>query len=607
MFQGSKTFLSKNLSLVTLVALCVALGSYRLGNVHEKEISWDILGYYLYLPATFVHHDPLLTDIGWLQEVNTEKQLTGTLYQVSWHNDHNPMYFFLMGMALFYLPFFLAAHALAGLLGFPADGFSPPYHYALAIGGIVYMVIGLVFFRKILRHFFSERITAAVIFIVTLGTNYIHHLTIQNIEPVTVLFMLAAITTWYTIRWHNGHRPGHLVITGTAVALMALVKPSEIVIALVPLLWNATPREMLREKFHWLKKQWAAVLLTAFIVLLLALPQMLYWYLETGKAIVDSYVNPGVGLDLRSPHIADTLFSYRKGWLLYTPVMVFALIGLWVVFRYRRGIFFALAAYVAVEFYIIASWSEWWYGAGFSIRPMITTYPLLGIALGYFLQFLSAQKRWISIPVSMVILCLVVFNQFQWWQFKRYIIHPYRTSKEYYHANFLKTRFDKTTENLLLVNRDFSGHTRFGDEEYYTAHTLVELDFAQTPGGVHHLAAGEEYTLQYKYPFESLSVRDHVWVRVSLDIRVHPGYTAPAPHVVATVERPEGSYGYYAPEIPLDTTGGWSSYRMDYLTPEMRQRSDHVMIYFWNRGKETLDIDNFRIEVFERKMGEENR
>ena len=138
-------------SLITLIVICGFISIYRINTVHENEISWDVLGYYLYLPATFVHHDPLLKDISWLEKINSERKLAGTLYMVSQNKQGEPMYFFLMGMSLFYFLFFLAGNIFSSLLGYPMDGFSFPYQYCLVIGGIIYTIIGLIFLRKIRR------------------------------------------------------------------------------------------------------------------------------------------------------------------------------------------------------------------------------------------------------------------------------------------------------------------------------------------------------------------------------------------------------------------------------------------------------------------------
>jgi len=73
----------KSITLATLVLICYFISVYRITRVSDTEISWDILGYYLYLPATFIYDQPMLNDIAWLEKVNAEKNLTGTLYQVS--------------------------------------------------------------------------------------------------------------------------------------------------------------------------------------------------------------------------------------------------------------------------------------------------------------------------------------------------------------------------------------------------------------------------------------------------------------------------------------------------------------------------------------------
>ena len=92
----------KKYTLITLVVLMSAIAVFRLNRVQENEISWDVLGYYLYLPAQFVHHDSQLNDISWIKQVNKERHLTGTLYQITYSADGRPMYFFLMGMSYFY-------------------------------------------------------------------------------------------------------------------------------------------------------------------------------------------------------------------------------------------------------------------------------------------------------------------------------------------------------------------------------------------------------------------------------------------------------------------------------------------------------------------------
>ena len=89
--------------------------------------------------------------------MNDEKHLADTLYMISSNEEGEPMYFFLMGSAILYLPFFFLGHYSAYQFGFPMDGFSLPYQYSLVVGGIFYTIIGLIFFRKINRALWGFR------------------------------------------------------------------------------------------------------------------------------------------------------------------------------------------------------------------------------------------------------------------------------------------------------------------------------------------------------------------------------------------------------------------------------------------------------------------
>lgn len=576
------------------------MGTYRISHVGEKEISWDVLGYYLPLPATFIYDTPLLYEYDWLKKVNDEKKLSGTLYMISKNEEGEPMYFFLFGMAAFYTPFFLSAHLFAEPLGYPPDGFSEPYQYALVIGSIIYTLIGLFFFRKILLLYFSEKVAAIVMVLTVFSTNYIHHMTLKNLETVNVLFMLCCIIIWFTHRWHKQQKFKYLLIIACSITMMALVKPSEITIVLIPLLWGISSIKSLKLKWQLLRKHKWQLLIVILACFALAFPQLLYWKLRTGHWIYDSYKNPGVGLDLLSPHIWESLFSFRKGWFIYTPIMVFFLIGFIPLYKKQKNIFYAFISYFLISFYIISSWSEWWYGAGFSNRPIITTYPVLAIAFGFLLTKIIASPKVYRISFLFIIGFLTFLNQFQWWQFKNYILHPYRTTYEYYCAVFLKTQLNNNDQKLLLVNRDFSGEMRFKNPEDYQKIKSIPLIMGENE---FYTVSEEEYLFNHQIPYKTVSSKDHFWVRASFDIKFPESYNGPWPCFVITMDRENGNYGYSAPEIkPVHSTKEeWQHFEFDYLTPEIRENSDVLLSYLWNRSRQNFTICNFKLEFFERK------
>lgn len=585
-------------SLWVIFILFALLVVFRTNSIDKKEISWDVFGYYLPLVATFQQDDALLNDRSWVEKLNNEKQLSGTVYQISSNDEGKPMYFFLFGMSYFYAVFYFIGDLIAGWTGYATDGFSLPYQLSLVYGCMIYTLIGLLYFRKILREFFSENITAIALLLVVLGTNYAHHMSLKNLETVNVLFMLATILIWNTIQWHKTFQFKNLIWIGLSVALMALVKPSEILFLLLPMLWNVTNKETFKGKLKRIsahKVQFLVVILCCF---LLAFPQLYYWHLKTGSWIYDTYKNPGVGLDIFSPHIYNSLFSYRKGWLVYTPLMFFALTGFYFVYKNNKKIFPAVAISLFVSSYIVFSWTEWWYGAGFSNRPMLTYYPLLAIGLGYFLKELLKWNRVIQFSIGFCMLFFVFLNQFQWWQLQNYILDPYRTTKAYYWATFLKTEVTPEQQKLLLVNRDFTGNNLFTEKQKYTGKTLVNDLFSKFKGGIFYSPSEEEFGYSHKFPFSELTKKDHAWIELRFDYKC-PSTEQPI-LVAFCMDRKNGAYGYTTFELEQDSLN-WKSKTIHFLTPEIRSKNDMLKIDFWKRSPANLWIDNLKIVVYEKK------
>lgn len=596
--------MSKRIFIIIIAFFSV----FRLSHIQQNEISWDVLGYYLYLPAAFIHDDPLLSNIEWLKKLNEERNLTGTLYQLSSSPDGKPMYFFLPGMAITYLPSFLMAHGMAKLFGLDANGFSWIYQYLLCIGGLLYTFLGFFFFRKVLLNFFTETITSLVLITITIGTNYVHHLTLDNLATVNILFLLTSLVIYHTIEWHKTQRNNHLIFLMVAVLFSAYVKPSEIFVGLIPLFWNVTSlNEFYKNLLHYLSR-WKALTIGLSISFLFVFPLLFYWHSMTGQWFYDSYKNPGVGLDFHKPHIMNVLFSYRKGWFVYTPVMIFSLLGFYSLYNLHRKIFISCLAYFGISLYVISSWTEWWYGAAFSMRPLISTYPVLGISLGFFLTNLYVKSWHIKLSMIIIFPLLILYNQFKWWQFRNYILDPYRMTKEYFWSTFLSTQVTPEQKKLLLVERDFTGRFNFNNKEDYFWKSMGNLNFEEeffngklrdtTTTGYYNMNEDNEFSPTYEYQYCELTSKDHVWLEVSVDV-MYDTIANSFPLLVYSVETREGIYEYKVVELKGDH-GKWLHFVQYFLTPEIRNQSDRVKCYIWNKNKNTFKIDNFELRIYEK-------
>ncbi len=142
-------------SFLVLLFLFVLMIGARLWKPNSHPISWDVGGYYLYLPAQFIYHDLALNDYNKFDSLRTKYEVSSTFYQVHQTPQGKRVIKYTMGNSILYAPFFCMGHIMAKVGNYPADGFSKPYQYAMHWGIFMYMFLALVFARKILLYFFT--------------------------------------------------------------------------------------------------------------------------------------------------------------------------------------------------------------------------------------------------------------------------------------------------------------------------------------------------------------------------------------------------------------------------------------------------------------------
>ncbi|MBK7285787.1 MAG: hypothetical protein IPI95_01030 [Flavobacteriales bacterium] len=363
-----------------------------------------------------------------------------------------------------------------------------------------------------LLHFFSDGWTAVLIALIVLGTNYLQ-LTVWDgtLLTHTPLFLLYGLLLWATVEWHDRPRVRTALLLGAMAGLITLVRPSEGVCLLIPLLWLPTGPNGWEQKWGLLKKHFGQVAIAALAFIVAASPQLFYWHAVTGDWIFYSYVNPGEGFDFFPPYIMDFLFNFRKGWLLYTPLMGLSLLGIPLLWRKRREAFWAVLLFLLVDLWVISAWSCWWYAGGsFSSRSLVPVYVVLAIPLGICLQAIFHRKslRW---PAGIAIGLLVLLNLFQTWQWKRGILPKDRITKAYYGAIFGRTGVPNGAHALLMVERSASSEEHFTDEARYTGHELCHYTFDDRPDSSFHFTPEVPWTPGPDAAFSELTGQDHAW------------------------------------------------------------------------------------------------
>lgn len=607
----------KNLKLrITFIILAIFIVLNNIYFFPKNILSWDVFGYYLYLPMKFIYNDLGLNNFSIISSIIEKYHNTGTFYQAMQLSEGQFVMKYSMGLSFFYAPFFFIGHLIASLFNYPADGFSLPYQYSIFVGGIIYSIAGIFFLVKVLNHFFREKITAMILLLLVFATNYIPHITMygQNAMSHNYLFFTYSLILWLTILLHKSYKFKYLIYLAVVCGLTILGRPSEIVCLLISMLWGVNNKETAYKKLKLVIKHKWQIIMFGLIILFIIAPQFIYFKIYTGKFMFNSYGgNAGEDFEFLTPYILEVLFSFRKGWLIYTPIMIFGIIGFIFLYRKNKYVFYALFIYFIFNLYIVSSWSCWWYAQSFSQRALIPSYPIMAISLGYFLTWLREKNRVIKYGVYTIIICFVCLNLFQITQFHKGILSADRMTKAYYFATFGKMYATDEDKKLLMINRSFDGLETFNNHNDYSSRVFKILDFENAEIKDSTLAFSQKYSYkmdssnQYspsiECPFYKITNGDHAWIKISAMVYPTKEKTSNPFSIVVHFNHNGYAYKYktFDSENMNLNLNQWNKIIFYYLTPEVRKTSDILKVYVWLRGHNTLYIDDLQVDIFEKK------
>lgn len=603
--------------LLCVLLLCIGL-SYFPGHI----FSWDVFGYYLYLPMTFIYHDLGMRDFSVVEGIIAKYQNTVSFYQATQMPSGDWVMRYNIGLAVLYSPFFFIGHLIAVLSGLPADGFSAPYQYSVWGGCILYTFAGIFMLRKSLLFFFNEKIVTLLLVVIVLGTNYTLHSSVYGQGAMThnFLFTLYAFVLWFTIRWHQTHKMKHAVFLSVVCGLAVIVRPTEIICLLIPIFWGVYNIETFKQKIELLNNNRRQIIFFSIIFSAICFIQLMYNKIYSGSFFYDGHYNPAEGLDLFPPHTINFLFSFRNGWLIYTPVITFSIIGFYFLYKNNKNIFLSVFIYFIITLWIVSSWTIWWYGNCFSQRGIISAYIVLAIPLGYLFKELLSKKGVMKYFVLGSIFFLGILNLFQSWQVANGILFSYRATPKFWLSVFGRTTPLPEEDKFLYMDWPLDGIEKLTNESEFIKTRTWKLGFEASEGhlpaklntkffhsgsSAHIMLGNEAYSPTIEKKYNEITDKYYAWIRVS--VWVYPVSDAkknPA-NLIATFMHNRESYKYRGRGTDESNceTGKWTKVTFDYLTPEARRsKNDFLSVYIWNEGNGIFFIDDLQVEVFEPKL-----
>jgi hypothetical protein len=395
----------------------------------------DGVGYYAYARALLIEHNLDFTeDYRHANEsfrsprLDENDQPKSDFRTPTGHLDNH----FTVGPAILWSPFLIFVHIgvlLARALGYSvaADGFSTPYRIAMAFATAFYAFLGLLLAFRLARQYVEERWALLATIAIWWASSLPVYMYFNPSWSHAHSAFAVALFLWY---WHETLSSRSLrqwVILAVIAGLMLNVYyANAMVLAVVAIEAlrqyyaafqsdvspgpNSTPRisELLFRHF-----------LFASVLLICLLPTFITRYIVYGGAFNSGYV-PLRDWLWSSPVFFSVLFSSNHGLLAWTPILIFAIAGLFIFWRKERRVGTPLLAAFFAFYLFISCYPDWAGISSYGNRFFVSLTPFFVLGFAIFLD--RAAKLFHSRRAALAAACalLAVFTlwnaglMFQW-------------------------------------------------------------------------------------------------------------------------------------------------------------------------------------------------
>lgn len=395
-------FKKKILNKFSVLVLGISFILLSLFAVNNIPVKYDVMiysdanGYYDYLPYTFIYKD--------LAHIN---------YAVRLPNG-NSLNKYTMGVALLQLPFFLGAHLYSIYNDLPAKGYSFPYSVSVLISVTVYVFLGLLFLYKTLRRKFDQIPSFITVFAIFFATNLYYYTFCQPGMSHGFSFFALALFLYRLDFFMKNPKIKNTLACGIPLALAVLIRPTNILYALLFLFYDVYSFRLLKERLRFILSKYKYFLIIILIGILFYVPQIIYWSYAAGKLTLYGYVDGEGNREtfkyLANPKIFKVLFGIESGWMVYTPFFIFFFIGLfWTLFKKIHHALGILIIFLII-LYLNSSWWTYSFACSFGYRSLIEYYPLFAIPIALVFSKIFVRKK--AILITSIMFLLVVFSFF---------------------------------------------------------------------------------------------------------------------------------------------------------------------------------------------------
>jgi len=303
---------------------------------------------------------------------------------------------FTVGPAILWTPFLLVTHAgvlLARVLGssVAADGFSAPYRITMALATAIYGFLGLLLAFRLTRQYVEERWTLLATLSIWWASSLPVYMYFNPSWSHAHSSFAVALFLWYCHETRFSRSLAQWLILALIAGLMLNVYYANAMVLVV--LAVEAFRQYLSASRRGSLPGVSAIpripelllrhLLFAAVVLVCLLPTLITRYLIYGSAFESGYVSLR---DWRwfSPAFLNVLFASNHGLLAWTPILLLAIVGLFLFWRHEPLVGVPLLAAFLAFYLLICCYPDWAGISSYGNRFFVSLTPLFVLGLAVF-------------------------------------------------------------------------------------------------------------------------------------------------------------------------------------------------------------------------------
>lgn len=320
-----------------------------------------------------------------------------------------------IGTSLLWSPFFVVGHVAAltaRALGQPVavDGYSKPYLWAITLGSAIYALLGLILSYRLARTLVGPvaAFWATLTIWLATPTIFYSHLAPGYSHAASLFAVSLFLFLWN--RWRDAPTLARWAWLGVAGGLVAMVREQDALFLAVPALYAGLGLLVDARHGDWrtAARRVLGVATMGVASVVAFTPQLLVYKVLNG----DGHPNQDVSdkMSLVPYYFWQVLVDPAHGLLVWSPILLVALVGLAVLIRRNPRLGLALLVGFALTWYINGAIKTWTTAGSFGARRFLNCTPIFIVGLAVAYEWLRRTRLRVLVPVLSVVAILWNFG-----------------------------------------------------------------------------------------------------------------------------------------------------------------------------------------------------